>query len=78
MHMISKFTSKPPPEDALLAVENISLIARKVSEWADIVSLNLNHKKTKAIFFSTSATVERIGKLDLEVELGKNVSNPLL
>ena len=42
----------------------------------DSVSLHLNHKKTKAIFFSTSTFVDRINRLNLEVELGKGIRVP--
>ena len=65
-----------PPEDALLAVDTLTHIASKVSDWADSASLYLNHKKTMAIYFSTSTFVDRINKLNLEIEVGKGVRIP--
>ena len=65
-----------PPEDALPAIDTLTLIASKISDWADSVSLYLNHKKTKAIFFSTPAFVEDLNHLDLEIDIGKGIKIP--
>ena len=49
-----------PPEDALLAIDTLTRIACKISDWSDSVSLCLDHKKTKAIFLSAPTFVEKL------------------
>ena len=60
-----------PPECVNEAIETLSLEARKISTWANKVSLRLNPDKTKAIYFGSSTFIDRLDKLNLP---GVNVS----
>ena len=48
------------PEYMLTAIETLSLVAHKICEWADSLSLRLNYRKTKAIFFGSSTFVDHL------------------
>ena len=45
------------PENVSSAIEMLSLVARKVSDWADSISLRLNHEKTKVIYRVTNISL---------------------
>ena len=58
-------------------IETLSLVASKISTWADSASLCLNQKKTKAIFFGTGTLVNRINKLNYPgIDVGEGIVIP--
>ena len=65
------------PESVTLAIETLSLITRKVSDWADSVSLRLNHSKSKVIFFGSSTFVDRLNRLNYPgIDMGNGIIIP--
>ena len=68
--------TQAPPEEITNAITTLNLIANKVSNWADSVSLRLNHKKTIAIYFSTTGFIERVNALNLVVDVGEGIKIP--
>ena len=62
-----------PPEEINASMTKLNLISSKVSSWATDISLRLNHKKTKAIYFTTSTFAERLNSLNLQVDMGEGI-----
>ena len=48
----------------LTDIEKLSLVAHRISEWADSIFLRLNHGKTRAIFFGSSTFVDHLISLN--------------
>ena len=68
-----------PPEEMSTSIDTMSHIAKKVSCWANSVSLRLNQDKTKAIFFGTSKLVDRINKQNYPgIDLGGGIIIPFV
>ena len=67
------------PELMPEALELLSSTARRVSAWADNLSLRLNPGKTKAIYFGSSTFVDRSNKCNYRgVNMAKGVVVPFL
>ena len=52
------------PEVMVSANKTLSLLAHRISEWADSILLRLNHEKTRAIFFESSTFVDILNSLN--------------
>ena len=61
----------------VVAIERLSLIARKITDLAEGVSLRLNQGKTKVIFFGTSTFVDRLNSLNNNLGIKSPATSPL-
>ena len=68
-----------PPESIIEALATLSSIARSITNWANKVALRLNQNKTRAIYFASSAFVDKLDKLKLSgVDMGNGVIVPFV
>ena len=67
------------PKSIKEAISKLTSAAREIIQWATNVSLRLNAKKTTAIYFDTSKSVNELNKMDdLGIDMGDNVIIPFV
>ena len=68
-----------PPECMHEGISKLNAVANSISRWTNLVSLQLNPKKTKAIYFGSDVFIDRLDKLNLPgIDMGGGVVIPFV